>query len=199
LDDTGRAFIEEEYPDLAPFVKRLKVKQEELFRSITEDLIYELEQFLPRAEPYKVFISHSQKDVKFVAQLYKALVDNGVDCWIAEVDMMSGDPILETVEKALKNQSKVVTILSENAIKSTWVRTEVEMALKIEEDCKEKLLFPIKIDNSTTFTSEEWVSKIQETRRIGDFTKEENFDRSVDRLIRALRGQGGATGDLLGK
>src|SRR4051812_32565389 len=67
------------------------------------------------------FISYSSQDQEFAKRLHADLQDKGVRCWFDKHDMPIGAKILDTLEKAIQHQDKVLLILSEGAIASDWV------------------------------------------------------------------------------
>lgn len=92
----------------------------------------------------KVFISHSSADKKFVRTLKSDLNENGIDTFFDEDSLEYGDSLKERLEHAIKESSHFIIILSINAIKSNWVKDELEEALTLFDKKTIAKIIPIK-------------------------------------------------------
>ncbi|HEY6407880.1 MAG TPA: TIR domain-containing protein [Ktedonobacteraceae bacterium] len=99
-------------------------------------------------EYYTCFISYSSKDQAFAERLYDDLQRKGVRCWFAPEDMKTGDKIRHRIDESIRLYDKLLLVLSEQSIASTWVEHEVEMALAKEQKVKRTVLFPIRLDTA---------------------------------------------------
>jgi len=59
---------------------------------------------------------------------YIGLQSNNVRCWFAPEDMKIGDDIWDTIDEAIRLRDKLLLILSEDSIESTWMEDEVKKA-----------------------------------------------------------------------
>jgi len=126
-----------------------------------------------------VFISYNRNDEEVATQLREQLEAAGISCWFAPLDMQSGGGVREQIEEAIHKQGRVVLILSENSIRSSWVSFEVECALAEEKKKRGCRLFPIRICDYEKLT--EWDARNSSTgenlshdvldRFVPDFTK----------------------------
>jgi hypothetical protein len=138
---------------------------------------------------YTCFISYSSKDTIFAQILEAYLETSGVLCWFAPLEMQPGDWILPTLVEAIKEHDKLILILSEDSIKSEWVKFEVEIAQSKEHESEALVLFPISIDEAITTCTEGWAQSLRENRHIGDFIHWEqhnNHQQAFADLLRAL-------------
>jgi hypothetical protein len=136
------------------------------------------------------FISYSSKDQEFVDQLHTDLQSKGVRCWFAPKDLKIGDKFRAVIDEAIRGTEKLLLILSENAISSTWVEKEVETAFEEESRRGQIVLFPIRLDDAVMKTEEAWASDIRRIRNIGDFSswKEYNkYELAFSQLLRDLQ------------
>jgi uncharacterized protein YjbI with pentapeptide repeats len=145
---------------------------------------------------YSCFISYSSKDELFAERLHADLQNRGVRCWFAPHDMPIGAKIIDALDEAIRLRDKVLLILSEGAIASDWVEGEVTRALDEERTRKQIVLFPVRIDDAVTQTSEAWARLLRGRRNIGDFSRwkeHDSYQTSFERLMRDLRvaGEGG--------
>jgi hypothetical protein len=84
-------------------------------------------------ELYSCFISYSTKDQAFCQRLHNDLQAAGVRCSFAPEDLKIGDKLRDTIETAIRLHDKLLLVLSDNSIASSWVEAEVESALEREE------------------------------------------------------------------
>ena len=146
-------------------------------------------------EFYSCFISYSSRDDEFARRLHADLQDNGVRCWFAPDDLRIGDKFRARIDEAIRLHDKLLLILSEDSVNSTWVEDEVESALEKERTAKERgeertVLFPIRLDSAVMETDAAWAASIRRTRHIGDFTDWKDHDayqESFQRLLRDLK------------
>jgi hypothetical protein len=76
-----------------------------------------------------VFISHSTKDDKVVAEIRGALQGKLI-VWDDSQWMVGGDPLGRTIEAAIGESPYFMALLSLHAVNSSWVRDEIRYALK---------------------------------------------------------------------
>jgi uncharacterized protein YjbI with pentapeptide repeats len=138
---------------------------------------------------YSCFISYSTKDQEFAERLHGDLQNKGVRCWFAPHDLRIGANTLDAIDKAIKLRDSLLLILSENSIKSDWVKDEVQKAFAEERDRKQPVLFPIRLDEAVMKTEEAWARKLRDQRHIGDFRQWKDHDAyqaSFQRMLRDL-------------
>jgi hypothetical protein len=140
-------------------------------------------------EYYSCFISYSTNDDRFAKRLHNDLQGEGVRCWFAPDDMKIGDDIWDRIDKTIRIHDKLLVVLSEHSISSSWVKDEVQTAFEEERQCDRTILIPIRLDDSVMKTDKPWVTKIRR-RHIGDFTKWEqdrSYQEAFTRLLRDLK------------
>jgi uncharacterized protein YjbI with pentapeptide repeats len=141
---------------------------------------------------YSCFISYSSKDDKLARRLHADLQAQGVRCWFAPKDMKIGDKIRARIDEAIHLQDKLLLLLSEHAIASTWVEDEVEAALEKEQRQQREVLFPVRLDENVMETTQPWAAKLRRTRHIGDFTHwtdPQAYQQAFERLLRDLKAE----------
>lgn len=139
---------------------------------------------------HSLFISYSSKDEMLAHRLYADLQAKGVRCWFAPEDMKIGDKIRERIDEAIHLQDKLLLLLSEYSIASTWVANEVEAALEKEQRQGREVLFPVRLDDAVMQTSRAWAATLRRTRHIGDFTTwtdPQSYQSAFDRLLCDLK------------
>jgi hypothetical protein len=142
-------------------------------------------------EFYSCFISYSSKDDAFATELHAKLQLQHVRCWKDSEDLKIGDKFQDMIESAIRLHDKLLLVLSENSINSSWVEWEVKKALKKEQEQGSTVLFPVRLDDAVMDTPYSWAAEVRK-RHIGDFCKwkdHDSFQKSLDRLLRDLKSQ----------
>jgi len=95
--------------------------------------------------------------------------------------------------ESIRLHDKLLLILSEHSVRSTWVHDEVEAAPERERREHRLVLFPIRIDDAVMETEQAWAASIRRMRHIGDFTRwkeHDHYQRGLERLLRDLKAEG---------
>jgi uncharacterized protein YjbI with pentapeptide repeats len=144
-------------------------------------------------QDFSCFISYSSKDGEFARSLHDGLQNNGVRCWFAPEDLQIGDKFSGRIDDAIRIHDKLLIVLSENAIRSSWVEKELETAFEKERLCGCIVLFPIRLDDGIMNTDQAWAADMRSTRHIGDFSNWEDkasFQKAFEQLVRDLKAAG---------
>lgn len=144
------------------------------------------------------FLSYSHEDIEFARQLYSDLVRRGVRCWFAPENMRAGRKVRGQIDRALGNHDKLLLVLSENSMRSSWVEYEILRARERELRDDRRILFPIAITPFDAlrkwqlFCNEEGRDLAREIREyfIPDFTawraNQRAYRQSLERLLSDL-------------
>lgn len=89
-----------------------------------------------------IFFSYSRDDSNFVMQLAKDLRQAGATIWLDTLDIQPGTHWDSSIEKALRESSTLLVILSNTSVKSTNVMDEVSFALD-----ENKKVVPVLLEN----------------------------------------------------
>jgi uncharacterized protein YjbI with pentapeptide repeats len=141
---------------------------------------------------YSCFISYSSKDQEFTERLHADLQSKGVRCWFAPEDLKIGDKLRASFDEAIRIHDKLMVVLSESSVKSSWVEKEVETAFEQEHQQNRTVLFPIRLDEVVMETKQAWAADIRRTRHIGDFRNwkdHDSYKKAVERLLRDLKSE----------
>jgi hypothetical protein len=76
----------------------------------------------------KVFISHSEKDNKFVEYLHATCYLLDVECLIAEYKQEAGTELWEKIQNMIEKSYLVIPILTVDGVESDWVQKEITIA-----------------------------------------------------------------------
>jgi len=80
--------------------------------------------------PLKVFLCHSTDDKPAVRKLYRFLLDQGIDAWFDEDDLLPGQDWNLEIAKALDSCDIILACLSKNSVsKEGYVQREIKIAL----------------------------------------------------------------------
>ncbi len=139
---------------------------------------------------HSLFISYSSKDETLARRLHADLQSNRVRCWFAPEDLKIGNKFRQRIDEAIHLQDKLLLLLSEHSIASTWVENEVEAAIEKENQQQREVLFPIRLDDTVMQTSLAWAAALRRTRHIGNFTNwtdPQAYQQAFERLLRDLK------------
>ncbi len=151
-------------------------------------------------EFYSCFISYSTKDQEFAERLHSDLQAKGVRCWFAPHDIQGGKKVHEQIEEAIRGHDKLLLILSDASMSSSWVKTEIANARAREEQQKRQMLFPItvvpfeRIRDWKLFDADRGIDSAHEIREyfIPDFSTWKDHDlyqKAFERLLRDLKAE----------
>ncbi len=141
---------------------------------------------------YTCFISYANKDEVFAKRLYADLQSNGVKCWFAPEDMKIGDNIYVRIDESIRQYDKLMLVFSGYALASSWVEREVATALEKEQQYGQRVLFPIRLDETVMQTNQAWAADIRRRKHIGDFTRwkqHDDYQQAFERLLRDLKAE----------
>lgn len=96
----------------------------------------------------KVFVSHNSKDKSRATALVHALRAYDIELWIDHEQIKPGDSILTKISDGLSRSDFLLFLISKNSVNSPWCRPEYEAVLTQEFQTGEKVVIPIKLDDS---------------------------------------------------
>jgi len=126
----------------------------------------------------RVFLSHSSHDKVVVEQIARDLTGAEIDVWFDDWEILVGHSIPEEIEKGLRASDFVVLFLSEQAVRSGWVRKEWEPELVEEVESKGVRLLPALLSNCD-------VPRLLRQKRSADFRTDHRAGMSD--LIKAIQ------------
>lgn len=89
-----------------------------------------------------VFISYSTKEQSSAEAMKNLLEKQGVQTWMAPGDIPAGSKYAQVINKAVRESSCFILMLSENSQNSVWVSKEVERAINYR-----KPIIPVQLEN----------------------------------------------------
>lgn len=157
--------------------------------NMIRNTIVHRQMFQEPIEYYSCFLSYSAKDQIFVERLNSDLQEAGVRCWLDSQEVRIGDSIVDTIDRGIQDQDRVLLVLSSASVSSSWVKHEVAKAFEIEVKRKQSILFPLRLDDSVFKSSEPLFSRLLSTKHIADFedwNHDDKYRRAFSRLLREL-------------
>ena len=104
--------------------------------------------------------------------------------------MKIGDRFRTRIDEAIHVHEKLLLVLSEASLESSWVEKEVETAFEKENMTGQTILFPVTLDDEVMGRIKGWAADIKRTRHIGDFTEwrdTNKYKSNFQRLLRDLK------------
>lgn len=147
---------------------------------------------------YSCFISYSSKDERFVEQLNESLQQMGVQTWIDKHESSAGDQFEEQADKAIREMDKFILVLTEESLRSEWVKSEVSKAFEKSEETGKSVVIPIslsspdrlrKIVMSDGDPDDQVIEKIFSYQMLNFeyWQKEDQYEESLEKLVETLR------------
>jgi hypothetical protein len=97
---------------------------------------------------YKVFISHSSKDLFPARQISKEIKEVGAETWLDDKNMEAGGILTDQVLNGLRSSNEAVVLLSVDSVRSQWVNAEIGAILALDKRVT-PLLINVKPDASS--------------------------------------------------
>jgi hypothetical protein len=79
----------------------------------------------------KIFISHTTAHKPFVRRLAARLEESHFHTWLDEQDLIAGDPLPQSIGKALQAAKVILGIISKASVASNWLRDELNLATEV--------------------------------------------------------------------
>ncbi len=171
------------------FIKRLKGKvYEEL--DLNDKWEKQREKIHALAKRATVFISYSARDRKIAKAIADTLLEHDFGVWFDAYSIKAGDDWQSSITVGIKEAVKrgfFLVLLSPEAIRSEFVRDEVDFALKMQQDRKASNILPIIVRNRLeVFDGLASVNlRLTEIQSL-DLTKG-TFDENMTKLIEYLK------------
>lgn len=90
----------------------------------------------------RIFVSHSHQDDAFTARLVADLRATGADVWV-DTDKITYNDFVQHISDGLANRDWLVLVQTPDALRSPWVRTEVNAALNMSLQGRMRGVIPI--------------------------------------------------------
>ena len=138
------------------------------------------------------FISYAHEDEAFAHRLSANLQQARVRCWLAPEQMKIADKIRQDRNEAISFSDKLLLVLSEHSIASSWIKNEVEAAFEKERQRGAQVLLPLSLDDAINSTAQTWVAALRRKKDIVDFTRWKQpggYLHALGRLLQVLKSQ----------
>ncbi|AGY60159.1 toll/interleukin-1 receptor domain-containing protein [Gloeobacter kilaueensis] len=144
--------------------------------------------------PPSCFISYSSRDQIFVNRLYSDLQTMGVRCWLACEDADSASKWRIGVDQPLRWGERLVVVLSEHSLRSSWIEQEIEAIFLREGEEHQLLIHALRIDDDMTQTAMGWPAQLYSSRNVIDFRgwsdRAGHYAQGLERLVWQLSKEG---------
>ena len=134
-----------------------------------------------------VVISHASGDRDFASRLRDDLTAKGMRCWMAADDTAPGD----IIGAAAHAVDRIILVLSQHTMASTWAETEVVAALAVEGREQARVLWPVSLDEAMADATAQWARDLADARPATDFSKwrdDSGYTQALEHLLAELSG-----------
>lgn len=90
-----------------------------------------------------IFLSHTSIDKPFVEKLAKDLNNLGINVWYDKYQIKVGESILWKIDEGIRESEYLGIVISQEAMKSEWVKTEITAAWQKQVEQKGNFVLPI--------------------------------------------------------
>lgn len=90
-----------------------------------------------------IFLSHTSIDKPFVEKLAKDLENIGINVWYDKYEIKVGESILWKIDEGIRESEYLGIVISKEALKSEWVKTEISSAWQKQVEQKGNFVLPI--------------------------------------------------------
>jgi uncharacterized protein YjbI with pentapeptide repeats len=135
-----------------------------------------------------LFISYSHANSPFVDEIGSRLAEKGIRFWRDNHDMKAGK-LEKQVERGIRQNLKVLLILSEQCSESDWVKRELTEVKKLEKEMGHMVLYPVALDGG--WKTGRWPKRIMEQimeYNLLDFSDWKNNGRFEDMFHNLIEG-----------
>lgn len=77
----------------------------------------------------RVFVSYARTDRPFAVRLAVDLTRAGLNVWYDQWEILPGDSIVDRIDGALRHNDVLLVVLSPDAVRSHWLRRELNASL----------------------------------------------------------------------
>jgi hypothetical protein len=126
----------------------------------------------------RVFLNYAAADREFAHRLLSDLERQGIPVWFDRREIVVGDKLPEKLSRGMEDSQWVATVLSPEAWKSNWFRTELKIALREESRRDRPLILPLLYKGSG-------LPPDLSDRVYADFRSD--YDEGLTALVRAIR------------
>ncbi len=114
----------------------------------------------------KIFVSYSTNDTALANEIVSYLESNGFPCWIAPRDIISGMDYTDLLNSALTECRSLLLIVSDQSVKSQWVKKEVTTAVSFNKNIIPYLITPTELRGGLLFmlNNLQWIDATKDPR-----------------------------------
>ncbi|HVR97845.1 MAG TPA: toll/interleukin-1 receptor domain-containing protein [Thermoanaerobaculia bacterium] len=126
-----------------------------------------------------VFLSHNWRDKSFAKRLAEDLEKYGARVWFDTEQIRVGESIISKIAEGVQDCNFLVVILSPNSVGSSWVQTELRLAMTQELNLGQVKVLPLLYQDCQmpSFLSD---------KLYADFRAEQRYREALERLLTAL-------------
>ncbi len=126
-------------------------------------------------QQFAVFFSHSSEDKRFVRRIADELSQYKIKVWLDEVDISIGQKLGGRIRDGIAKSDFFIIALSQHAIQSPWVKEELKIVEKIENEEGRQVIVPLLLDDIADPVVDELIGD----RVFADFREPQQFLNAI--------------------
>ena len=127
----------------------------------------------------EIFISHSHKDKIFARRFASDLEASGISCWVDDFEIKLGESIIDRIAVGVSESRFLAAILSKASVCSSWVQTELKLAMNREASKGEIVVLPLLLEDCE-------LPAYLEGKKYADFREGANYWRSLSSVVESV-------------
>lgn len=131
------------------------------------------------ASIYDVFVSYSRHDQAFVRMLVQRLEQSGVSVFYDEANIAIGQPLADSLHRAVENATYVLVVMSPDYFESQWGTQELHLALQQEFASDRTKVIPLLVRDCE-------IPPLLKSKVYADFRATEAFEQTFSKLLAAI-------------
>lgn len=148
-------------------------------RALIRDTVAMAEKDPAKAQYHGLFLSHTGDDKPFVRKVRDDLAARGVPVWLDEAEIQIGDSLTAKIAEGIERSRYFAVFLSEKSVDAPWVQKELEIAINAEIKNQEVVVLPLVIGKCE-------LPAFLHGKLYGDFTTDDRYDDTLEKLLRRL-------------
>lgn len=135
-------------------------------------------------------ICYVEEDEQLAHQLCEDLQASGIHCWFTPHEDYPNDLFYRRIYEAMHSYDNLLVLLSAPSVWNERTTSQMEQALKLEEQQQRQILYPLRIDEAALQSLSWWATTLRNTHHLYDFThwkQPAEYRQALSRVLADLK------------